>query len=76
MIIDYLKSDVSILELASGEIGELYVLREVLTTVHGLRERDCRRYGIHTTLLIRERKRSLRQAPRQARFLSGTGCAS
>ena len=46
VLIDYAVSDMSILQLASRHIGQLYVLAETLATVRQLSVRDCRRHGI------------------------------
>lgn len=46
VLIDYVSSGLFILELTAQHIGPLYVLRQVLETVGGLTERDCRRLGI------------------------------
>ena len=46
VLIDYVSGGLFILELTAQHIGPLYVLRQVLETVDGLSERDCRRLGI------------------------------
>jgi hypothetical protein len=46
VLIDYVSSGLFVLELTAQHIGPLYVLRQVLDTVDGLSERDCRRLGI------------------------------
>ena len=57
VLIDYVKGGLSILSLAAEYIGPTYVLRQVLDTVDGLSETDCRKHGIQivdadtTTLL-------------------------
>jgi hypothetical protein len=47
VLIDYAKSDRSILTLVTENLAKVYVLREVLGTVKEITERDCRRLGIH-----------------------------
>lgn len=46
VLIDYVAGGLFVLELTAQHIGPLYVLSQVLDTVHGLSERDCRRLGI------------------------------
>jgi len=46
VLIDYVVSDLSILQLASRHIGQVYVLAQTLETVRQLSVRQCRRYGI------------------------------
>lgn len=42
VLIDYVSAEKAVLGFVSREIGPLKVLREVLATVDGLSERDCR----------------------------------
>jgi len=46
VLIDYTKTDLSILSLVNKYTGPLYVLRQVLDTVNGLSESRCKRLGI------------------------------
>jgi hypothetical protein len=46
VLIDFVAGGLSVLQLTAQHIGPLYVLRQVLDTVDGLSERDCRRLGI------------------------------
>jgi len=46
VLIDYVAGGLFVLELTAQQIGPLYVLRQVLDTVGGLSERECRRLGI------------------------------
>lgn len=46
VLIDYVVGGLFVLQLTAAHIGSLYVLRQVLGTVDGLSERDCRRLGI------------------------------
>jgi hypothetical protein len=46
VLIDYVHGGLFVLELTAQHVGPLYVLRQVLGTVHGLSERACRRLGI------------------------------
>lgn len=48
VLIDYVAGGLFVLELTAQHIGPLYVLEQVLDTVEGLTERDCRRLGIET----------------------------
>jgi hypothetical protein len=45
-LIDYVAGGLFVLELTAQHIGPLYVLSQVLETVEGLSERECRRLGI------------------------------
>ncbi len=47
VLIDYAKSDRSILTLVTENFANVYVLQEVLSTVKEIGERDCGRLGIH-----------------------------
>ncbi len=63
VLIDYVKSERSILGLASLYVGEVFVLSTVLTEVDGLDEDDCERLGLRvfepelSQLLAAARKR-------------------
>ena len=46
VLIDYVKSEVSILGLAAHHLGEVYVLPTVLAEVDGLDEDECERLGL------------------------------
>ena len=46
VLIDYVSGGLFVLELTAQHLGPLYVLSQVLDTVDGLSERDCRRLGI------------------------------
>jgi rRNA-processing protein FCF1 len=46
VLIDFVKSDLSVLGIASRHIGEVYVLSTVLDEVEGLDETDCERFGL------------------------------
>ncbi len=46
VLIDYVAGDLFILALTAQHLGPLFVLRQVLDTVDGLSERDCRRLGV------------------------------
>lgn len=46
VLIDYVSGGLFVLELTAEHIGPLYVLSQVLETVDGLSERDCRKLGI------------------------------
>jgi len=46
VLIDYLASDLSVLTLASRNLGDVYVLTTVLDEVDGLDVSDCERAGI------------------------------
>lgn len=46
VLIDYVKSELLILELAARHVGEVYVLSTVLAEVYGLDEESCARLGL------------------------------
>jgi len=46
VIIDYQKSDFSVLGLVSSNIGEVYVLTTIIEEVEGLEIGDCERLGL------------------------------
>lgn len=46
VLIDYTKTDLSILTLVAQHTGKVYVLDEVLRTVDGLNKTKCKRHGI------------------------------
>lgn len=50
ILIDYQKSDLTILALVGTAIAPLYVLRQILDTVTGLSERECQKHGIQVIL--------------------------
>lgn len=63
VLIDYSKSDLSILGLVAKHTGPLYVLRNVLKTVDDLSVTQCKKLGIsiveaQTTLLLEAGRRS------------------
>lgn len=63
VLIDYVEGDLSIIALVAEHIGPIYVLRQVLQTVDGLTESECRRHRIqvrepNTELLLEAGQKS------------------